>query len=105
MRRKWRRWVPAIVFWTLFLASLGLGKRYPWLHTRLIQSDTVWYATWMLFLVVLAVCAIVQVFRHADQTGGFVGYRGVPRWVVTLLGDDVEPPGKTAIASKPDSNS
>jgi hypothetical protein len=96
MNRRWRSWIPGIVFWTLFLVSLGLGKRYMWL-------DTVWYAAWMLFLFVVAVYAVVQIFRHRHETGGYAGYRGVPRWVVTLFGDDVEQQGKPSIARKVDS--
>ena len=35
---KWNRsWIPGIVFWVLFLGSLALAERYPWL-------DTIWYA-------------------------------------------------------------
>lgn len=81
---KWNRnWIPGIAFWALLLGSLALGKRYPWL-------DTVWYSAWMLFLLVVGVYAVVQIFRNRHETGGFVGYRGVPRWVVTLFGDEVE---------------
>ena len=65
----------------MFLGSLALGNRYPWL-------DTVWYAAWMSFLFVIAVYAIVQIFRNRHETEGYVGYRGVPRWVVRFFGDD-----------------
>jgi hypothetical protein len=85
---KWNRsWIPGIVFWVLFLGSLALGKRYPWL-------DAAWYWAWMLFLVVVGVYAVAQIFSNRHETGGFVGYRGVPRWVVTLFGDEVDPPKK-----------
>jgi hypothetical protein len=85
---KWNRsWIPGIVFWVLFLGSLALGKRYPWL-------DTAWYAAWMLFLFVVGIYAVVQIFRNQHETGGYVGYRGVPRWVVRLFGDEVDPPRK-----------
>jgi hypothetical protein len=36
-----------------------------------------------------------SIFRQRDQSDGYVGYRGVPRWVVTLFGDEVDPPRKT----------
>ena len=81
VKRRWRSWIPGIVFWLLFLVSLALGKRYLWL-------DTVWYGAWMLFLVVIAVFSVVQIFRKRDEMSGYVGYRGVPRWVVRLFGDD-----------------
>ena len=46
---KWNSsWIPGIAFWVLFLGSLALAKRYPWL-------DTIWYFGWM--LVLLVVCA------------------------------------------------
>jgi len=61
--------------------SLALGQRYPWL-------DQVWYGAWMLFLLVGSAYAVIQIFRQRD---GHVGYRGVPGWVVTLLGDEVDP--------------
>ena len=83
---KWNRsWIPGIVFWVLFLGSLALGKRYPWL-------DAVWYWAWMLFLLVVGVYAMTRIFGNRHETGGVVGYRGVPRWVVTLFGDEVDPP-------------
>jgi hypothetical protein len=78
-RPRWRSWVPTIIFWVLFLASLALGKRYPWL-------DTVWYAAWMLFLLVVAIAAAIDIFRYRDAPGGYIGYRGVPRWAVRLFG-------------------
>jgi hypothetical protein len=83
---KWNRsWIPALVFWVLFLGSLALGKHYPWL-------DTVWYWAWMLFLLMVGLYAVTQIFGSRHETGGFVGYRGVPRWVITLFGDEVDPP-------------
>src|SRR5262249_34245667 len=96
---KWNRtWIPGIVFWALFLVSLALAGRYPWL-------DTVWYGVWMAFLLVVAGYAVIQIFRNRDRTDGFVGYRGVPRWVVTIFGDEVEPGkspnGKPPISPKP----
>jgi len=81
MKRRWRSWIPGIVFWVLFLVSLALGRRYPWL-------DTVWYGAWMLFLGVVAVFSVAQIFMNRHENGGYVGYRGVPRWVVRLFGDD-----------------
>ena len=93
MNRKWRSWIPAVVFWTLFLVSLGLGERYPWL-------DTVWYAAWMVFLIIVAVYSVMEMFRHHHEAGGYVGYRGVPRWVATMFGDDVEQRRKSSSARK-----
>jgi hypothetical protein len=74
------------VFWALLLILLALGQRYPWLYQ-------VWYGAWMLFLLVVSVYAVIQIFRQRDERDGHVG--GVPRWVVTLFGDEVDPPRKT----------
>jgi hypothetical protein len=48
----------------------------------------VWYAVWMLFLAVVAVYAVVRIFRNRHDTASYVGYRGVPRWVTRFFGDD-----------------
>jgi len=82
MRKKYRSWIPGIVFWVLFLGSLVLGRRYWWV-------DTIWNAAWLVFLGVVAGCATVAIFRRRRETGGYVGYRGVPRWAVTLFGGEV----------------
>lgn len=80
-----RSWTPGVVFWVLFLGSIAFGKRYAWL-------DTVWLAALLLFLLVVSVYAVVQIFRKRQETDGYVGYRGVPRWVVRLFGDEVDSP-------------
>jgi hypothetical protein len=92
---KWNRsWIPGIVFWVLFLGSLAFGKRYPWL-------DAVWYWAWMLFLLVVAVYSVKQIFSNRHETGGVVGYRGVPRWVVTLFGGEVDAPLRSSTVILP----
>jgi len=92
---KWNSsWIPGIAFWVLFLGSLALAKRYPWL-------DTIWYFGWMLVLLVVCVYAVTQIFRRRKETDGYIGYRGLPRWVVTLFGDDVEPRKPTAKSEHP----
>jgi len=82
---KWsRRWIPGIAFWVLFLGLLAFDERHSWVHT-------VWVIAWLLFLIVVAVFAIVHVFRHPYDTGGVSSYRGAPSWVATLFGDGPEP--------------
>jgi hypothetical protein len=81
MLKKYRTWIPGIIFWTLFLVSIGLQRRYRWL-------DLVWNTTWMGFLILVAVWGVVDIFRNRHTTNGYIGYRGVPRWVVRLFGDD-----------------
>jgi hypothetical protein len=83
MNKKYRSWTPVIVFWTLFLGSIALGRRHRWV-------DAVWNATWLVFLLVVALCATVEIFRNRHGAGGYIGYRGVPRWVVALFGGEAE---------------
>jgi hypothetical protein len=54
----------------------------------------------MLFLLVVAIYSVIQIFRKRPESGGFVGYRGVPRWVVTLFGDEADPPRKPTNTSE-----
>ena len=86
MRRpRWsRRWIPGIVFWVLFLGSIALDRHHPWVRT-------VWVAAWLLILVGVAAVAVVEIFRHREDTAGFISYRGVPGWVVALFGGGSEP--------------
>jgi hypothetical protein len=83
VKGKYRSWIPGIIFWVLFLGSLALGKRHWWV-------DMVWNAVWLAFLAVVAICAVVGIFRNRSECGGYLGYRGVPRWVVTLFGGEVK---------------
>ena len=82
-----RRWIPGIVFWVLFLGSIALDEQHPWVRT-------VWVAAWLLFLIIVALIAIVQIFRHRHDTGGVMSYRGASGWVATLFGDGPEPGDK-----------
>jgi hypothetical protein len=75
--------IVAVVFWIWFVGSIALVKRYPWL-------DSVWSAAWMLLLAVAAVWSTIQTFRHGRHAGGYVGYRGVPRWLAVLFSDGVK---------------
>jgi hypothetical protein len=79
MKRRWRGWISSIVIWVWLLASIALVKSHPWLNT--LRN-----AIWLLVLLVVAIASVVHVFRHRHETGGLVGYRGVPRWVVALFG-------------------
>ena len=73
----------AVVFWIWFLGSLALVKSLPWL-------DTVWNAVWMLLLVLASIWVSIQRFRGIRRASGYVGYRGVPRWMARLFTDGVE---------------
>ena len=81
MRKKYRSWIPGIVFWVLFLVSIGLARRYRWL-------DPIWNVAWIAFLIVIATWSVVETFRKRGKAGGYVGYRGIPRWVVRLFGGE-----------------
>jgi len=94
MSRRWRSWIPPVIFWALFLVSLGLGKRYSWL-------DTVWYAAGMLFLLGLSVFSVVHKFRHRHETSS-ISYQGVPRWLERFSLDEEEP-GQPPVTPKVDS--
>jgi uncharacterized membrane protein len=84
MGTQYRAWIPAVVFWTLFLGSLALSERYSWL-------ESVWYAVWMLILLVIAVAASLETFLNpGGAPEEYVGRMGmaIPRWIVRLFGDD-----------------
>jgi hypothetical protein len=81
MSRRWRRWIPGIVIWTWLLVSLALVKRYPWV-------DAVFNVVWLSLLLIVAVASAIRIFRHRRESGGYIAYRGVPRWVITLFGGD-----------------
>ncbi len=83
MNRRWRGWIPAVIFWAAFLVSLGLGKRYSWL-------DTVWYAAGMLFLLGLSGYSLIHKFRHRHETSS-ISYQGIPHWLQRLLLDEKDP--------------
>jgi succinate dehydrogenase hydrophobic anchor subunit len=76
--------VVAVVFWIWFLGSLALVKRYPWL-------DAVWNAVWILLLVVASIWVSIQRFRGIRGASGYIGYRGVPRWLAALFTDGTKP--------------
>lgn len=80
MGRRWRSWIVPVIFWTLFVTSIGLGKRYPWL-------DTVWCIAGMLFLLGVSVYSVVYTLRHHHETGS-ISYRGIPRWLHRFSLDD-----------------
>jgi len=84
VNRKLRGWIPTILFWVLFAAGLGFGRRYPWL-------DTVCYAAGMLFVLGLSAYTIVYKLRHRHEPGS-LSYQWMPRWLQRLLVDeDPEP--------------
>jgi len=75
------------VFWIWFAASIGFGRRYPWL-------DTVWYAAGMLVVLGFSAYAVVHRLRHRDEPGA-LSHQFMPRWLERFIsGEDtreVEP--------------
>jgi hypothetical protein len=78
-----------IVFWTLFLASIGLADRYRWL-------DAVWFCVGWSFAAVASVFAIVERLRNRNTSNEYVGGPArslqssyyLPRWMMWVLLDD-----------------
>jgi hypothetical protein len=80
--------IVAVIFWIWFLGSLALVQRHPWV-------DAVWNAVWMLLLIVASIWVSIQRFRGIYRASGYVGYRGVPRWMVSIFTDGVDAKART----------
>ena len=78
-----RSWAFAALFWLLFLASIGLDSRFPWLRTA-------WVCAGLLFALIASVFSVNEFVRHRDVSGEYVYYRGVPRWMRWFVLDDEE---------------
>jgi hypothetical protein len=76
-----RRWIAISLFWILFVASIGLVGRYPWL-------DTAWNALWALLIIAAVVYSVGEMFRRGRRTGEYVYSRGVPRCLWWIVYDD-----------------
>jgi hypothetical protein len=80
-----------IVFWLLFLASIGLAVSDRWLWL-----DAAWFCVGWAFAVVASVFAIVEMFknRNASTNYGSGATRSLlssyylPRWMLWVLMDD-----------------
>jgi hypothetical protein len=78
-----------IVFWTLFLASIGLSDRYRWI-------DAVWFCVGWSFAAVASVFAIIERFRNRSTSDLYIGGPTrslqsscyLPRWMMWVLLDD-----------------
>jgi hypothetical protein len=78
-----RSWIFAVVFWFLFLASIGLDSRFPLLRT-------VWVCAGLLFALIASAFSVNEFVHHRDVSGEYVYYRGVPRWMRSFVLDDEE---------------
>jgi hypothetical protein len=81
MTRNRRSWIFGILYWFLFLLSIGLSGRYPWL-------DATWFIGIVLFVAVASVLMIVEVFRNRDGSGEYLNYKGVPPFMRSFFMDD-----------------
>ena len=78
-----RRWIAVVVFWILFVASIGLDPYYPWLRVA-------WTVLGIGLLVVGSIYSVVETSRRGYRTGEFSYYRGVPRFLWSIVLDDEE---------------
>ena len=81
MTRSRRSWIFGILYWFLFLISIGLSGRYPWL-------DAPWFIGIVVFIAVASVLMIVDIYRNRDGSGEYLNYKGVPRFMRPFLMDD-----------------
>lgn len=83
MTQNRRSWLFVIVFWLLFVASIGLDGHYPWVNTA-------WVYAALLFAIVVSVFSLAEMFRHRNASGHYVYFRGVPRCMRWFVLDDKE---------------
>jgi len=78
-----RRWIFIVAFWILFVASIALVRRWPWI-------DTAWNALWLLLLIVAAVYSVREMLKRGGRSGEYFYSRGVPRCLWWIVLDDEE---------------
>jgi hypothetical protein len=78
MRHNQQTTVFGIVFWVLFLTSIGLGlvTRYQWL-------DIAWFLAVYAFAAIASVFFVLEFFRNRGTPG-----EHRPRWLMWVLLDD-----------------
>lgn len=81
MTQNRKSWAFVIVFWLLFVASIGLDGHYGWVHSA-------WVYAVLLFAVIVSVFSVAEMFRHRHVSGGYVYFRGVPRCMRWFVLDD-----------------
>jgi len=80
MSRRFLKWIPTLLFWTLFATSIGLGEHYRWL-------DTLWYAAGMLSILALSIYSLTYAIRYSHEKGAF-SVKGIPRWLERFALDE-----------------
>jgi hypothetical protein len=87
------RWIAVVVFWILFVASIGLDPYHPWLRA-------VWTVLGIGSLVVGSIYSVVEMSRRGYRTGELSYYRGVPRFLWWIVLDDEEYEKRTSKAKE-----
>ena len=75
------RWIPVIIFWALFLASIALYGRFPWL-------DITWYVALLVILIAFSIYSALRIIR--DRTDKPAG--SYPRWFKRFAMDEPDEP-------------
>jgi hypothetical protein len=78
-----------IVFWILFLASIGLADRFRWL-------DAIWLCVGWSFAAVASVFVIIERLRNRNASNEFISEPArrlqstyyLPRWMMWVVLDD-----------------
>ena len=76
-RRMNRRWIPVIIFWALFLGSIGLYGRYAWL-------DFGWHLALLFVLMALSIYSVIRIIRHPTEKLN----TSYPRWFKRFAMDE-----------------
>lgn len=77
MTQSRRSWIFAIVFWLLFLVSIGLNERYPWV-------PAVWVYAALSFAIVTSIFSVNEMFRRSNGSGIREGQRETEKLRGTL---------------------
>jgi steroid 5-alpha reductase family enzyme len=78
------RWISALVFWILWLLSIFLQPRYPWI-------DAIWQVLFLLIAIATTVYFVADTILHR---GELRSVRGYPRWFMRFAMDENEKPGE-----------
>ena len=84
------RWIPGCRVLGLVSGSLAFDERHLWLHTVRVVAG-------LLFLIVVAVFAIVHIFPIVTIPETLFHTGGAPSWAATLFGDGGPEPGDESV--------
>jgi len=73
------RWIAALLFWGMWLLSIALNSRYPWI-------DGVWLSLFLILAIAATVYFIADTILHPGKLRSVGGY---PRWFIRFaMGED-----------------